>query len=123
MATTDTTVTIVPYFKAHQGKLGELKGLCDSFVDRTTTEPARLYYGFSFDGDEMHCREGYKDAAGLLAHLDNVGDLLQQALSISDLTRLEVHGPSPSWRSCASRSQGSGRGTSCSSTASAGSAV
>lgn len=95
MATTDTTVTIVPYFKAHQGKLGELKGLCDSFVDRTTTEPACLYYGFSFDGDEMHCREGYKDAAGLLAHLDNVGDLLQQALSISDLTRLEVHGPEP----------------------------
>lgn len=93
MATTDTSVTIVPYFKAQQGKLGELKGLCDSFVERTSVEPACLYYGFSFDGDEMHCREGYQDAAGLLAHLENVGDLLQQALSISDLTRLEVHGP------------------------------
>jgi len=38
--------------------------------------------------------EGYGDP-GLLAHLDNVGDLLQEALKIADLTRLEVHGPEP----------------------------
>jgi len=50
-------------------------------------------HGFSFDGDQAHCREGYEDAEGLLAHLDNVGALLGEALKISDLTRLEVHGP------------------------------
>jgi len=28
-----------------------------------------------------------------LAHLENVGSLLEEALKISELTRLEVHGP------------------------------
>ncbi|MGB8337374.1 MAG: hypothetical protein WCD07_11555 [Burkholderiales bacterium] len=52
-----------------------------------------MYYGFCFDGDIVHCREGYADAAGLLHHLENVGELLQQALKISEIIRLEVHGP------------------------------
>ena len=46
-----------------------------------------------FDGDQAHCREGYEDAEGVLTHLDNVGPLLEQALKIADLSRLEIHGP------------------------------
>jgi hypothetical protein len=38
-------------------------------------------------------RVGYKDAAGLLAHLENVADLLRELFKIDDITRLEVHGP------------------------------
>jgi hypothetical protein len=56
-------------------------------------EPKCLYYGFCFDGEQAHCREGYEDAQGVLAHLENVGALLEKALKISDLTRLEIHGP------------------------------
>lgn len=93
MATNDTGVTIVPYFKAHAGKLDEIKGMCGQFVEKSQTEPKCLYYGFSFNGDEIHCREGYADAEGLLAHLENVGALLKQLLGIAELTRLEVHGP------------------------------
>jgi hypothetical protein len=40
-----------------------------------------------------HCREGYVDAAAVLAHLDNVGALLQEALKVAKIVRLEVHGP------------------------------
>ena len=29
----------------------------------------------------------------MLAHLDNVGALLQEALQIAELTRFEIHGP------------------------------
>ncbi len=29
----------------------------------------------------------------MLAHLENVGPLLEEALQIAELTRLEVHGP------------------------------
>ena len=29
--------------------------------------------------DVAHCREGYVNAAGLLAHLENVGSLLEEA--------------------------------------------
>lgn len=93
MATTDTCCTLVPYFKVHDGKLADFKAKCEAFVEKTQTEDKVLYYGFSFDGDQAHCREGYADAEGLLAHLENVGALLQEALQIADLTRLEVHGP------------------------------
>jgi hypothetical protein len=40
-----------------------------------------------------HCREGYEDAEGTLAHLENIGPLLEEILKISELTRLEIHGP------------------------------
>ena len=93
MATEDTCCTIVPYFKVREGRLDAFKDLCEQFVDRSRSERKCLYYGFSFDGDEAHCREGYEDAEGALAHLDNVGDLLAKAFEIADVTRLEVHGP------------------------------
>ncbi len=93
MATKDKCCTIVPYFKVFNGQLGTFKGLCEKFVAKTKGEPKCLYYGFSFAGDQVHCREGYEDAEGLLAHLENVGPLLEDALKIADITRLEIHGP------------------------------
>ncbi len=93
MSTEDTCCTIVPYFRVHDGELGAFKQLCEQFVAKTRTEPKCLYYGFSFSGNQVHCREGYADAAGLLFHLDNVGALLEEALKIADLERLEIHGP------------------------------
>ena len=93
MTTQDTCCSIAPYFRVHEGRLEEFKSLCERFVARTREEPKCLYYGFSFLDDAAHCREGYRDAEGLLAHLDNVGSLLEEALQIADLTRLEIHGP------------------------------
>jgi len=93
MATNDTCCTIVPHFKVHDGQMDAFKALCEQFVAATDSEAKCLYYGFTFDGDAAHCREGYKDADGLLVHLDNVGALLQEALKIADIERLEVHGP------------------------------
>lgn len=91
--TTDTCCTIVPYFEVPDENLAAFKALCDAFVAQTKLEPACLYYGFSFCGNLAHCREGYRDAAGLLAHLKNVDALLKRALEIAKITRLEVHGP------------------------------
>ena len=93
MSTNDTCVTIVPYFKALPGKLNEMKSMCETFVTMTEKEPKCLYYGFSFDGDTMHCREGYVDGDGAIAHLDNVGPTMQELMEISELTRFEIHGP------------------------------
>lgn len=93
MATQDTSVTIVPYFKVQEGKLKDFSALCERFVAQTSEEPNCIYYGFSFCGDEAFCREGYENAEAALLHLDRVGPLLQEALKISELTRLEIHGP------------------------------
>ncbi len=93
MTKPDTCCTLAPYFKIHEGRVDAFKTGCDAFVEKTRGEPGCMFYSFSFDGDVAHCREGYEDAAALLAHLDNVGALLQEALKIADLTRLEVHAP------------------------------
>ena len=93
MQSPDTCCTLVPYFKVNEGQLGAFKALCERFVAQTRKEPGCVHYAFSFDGDAVHCREGYDNAAALLAHLDNVGPILQEALQLAAITRLEVHGP------------------------------
>ncbi|MGA9573553.1 MAG: antibiotic biosynthesis monooxygenase [Lysobacterales bacterium] len=93
MTKQDTCCTLVPYFNIHEGQVDAFKAGCEDFVEKSLTEPGCMFYAFSFDGDVAHCREGYEDAAALLAHLENVGALLQEALKIADLTRLEVHAP------------------------------
>ncbi len=93
MATQDKCCSIVPYFKVLEGKLGAFKELCERFVATTKGEAKCLYYGFCFDGHMAHCREGYADAEGVLTHLQNVGALLEEALTMAELARLEIHGP------------------------------
>ena len=59
----------------------------------SASEPGCLHCAFSFNGSVAHCREGYDNAAAVLAHLETVGALLGEALKLSQLTKLEVHGP------------------------------
>ena len=61
-------------------------------MDRSSQESLCLHDGFSKAGEILHCREGYQGAADALAHLENVGELLQTSLQICELTKLEVHG-------------------------------
>jgi len=86
-------VSIHPYFKVHPGKLDAARALLPKFIAKTSTESKCLYYEFTSREDVVFCREGYADAEGALAHLANVGDELGQMLQISDLLRLEIHGP------------------------------
>ena len=86
-------VSLHPYFKVQPGNLEAVKAGFPRFVEKTATEEKVLFYEFSVNGDEIFCREGYTDAEGLLAHLDNIGALLAEMLTMADLTRVEVHGP------------------------------
>ena len=93
MIQANNVVSIHPYFKARPGKLAEAKGMLPRFVAKVSPETLTLHYDFTINGDEIHCRESYSGAEGLLAHLDNVGSLLGEFLKVADLTRVEVHGP------------------------------
>lgn len=86
-------VSLHPYFKVHPGQIETFKTAFPAFVEKTSTEEKNLFYGFTINGDEVFCREGYTDAAGLLSHLNNVDALLTAALKMADLIRLEIHGP------------------------------
>lgn len=88
MTTQDRCCSIVPYFKVSEGKIEAFEELCERFIEKTKNEQKCLYYGFSFNDNLVHCREGYEDADGVLTHLENVSSLLEEALNISELTRL-----------------------------------
>ena len=93
MFTLDTCCTLVPYFEIQDGQLAAFKALARKLVAKTRTEPGCMHYAFSFNGNVAHCREGYVDAAALLAHRENVAELLGQALKIAKIIRFEVHAP------------------------------
>jgi quinol monooxygenase YgiN len=95
MATDDRCVTIQPYFAVKQGEMETVRSYLERFVELTRSEEGCLYYGFSFCGDKFYCREGYADGEGALAHLENVGPLLQELLGSgkAELTDLQIHGP------------------------------
>ena len=60
-------------------------------VEKTSAEEGCINYGFSFSGTKVFCRESYVDARAALQHLENVGELLTEALQSADLNRLEIH--------------------------------
>jgi quinol monooxygenase YgiN len=86
-------VSIHPYFKVHPGKMDAARALVPKFLAKTKTEPKCLYYEFTVNGDIVFCREAYADADGALAHLANVGEILTEMIQVSDVIRLEIHGP------------------------------
>ena len=91
MATQDTCCSVSPYFESHQGKAAAFRAICEKYVQWSSREPGCLYYGFSFDGDLAHCREGFENAEALLAHLDNLRPILHEMGEVSKLVRIEVH--------------------------------
>ena len=95
MAIDDRCVTIQPYFMIKEGAVDTVQPILDKFVEQTRSEKDCLYYGFSRNGNELHCREGYANAIGALAHLKNIGPLLKETLEsgLIELTELQVHGP------------------------------
>ena len=90
----DTTCTISPYFKIHEGKEEEWKDNAKRFYELIKTEKDFIHYGFTYTEDgQVHCREAYKSGSALLHHLKNVDGPLNSALKLSNLTRIEFHGP------------------------------
>jgi len=93
MSKLSKAVSIHPYFKINKGCVDEFKALIEKFIARTSTEETCLYYDFSMNGDVAFCREAYDDADAVLAHLENVGNHIEASGAISEMFKLEMHGP------------------------------
>ena len=93
MRDSSNVVSIHPYFKAKPGKLAEAKAMLPQFVALVQSEKLTLQYDFTVNGDEIHCRESYVGAEGLLVHAGDVGALLAEFLKLVDIIRVEIHGP------------------------------
>jgi quinol monooxygenase YgiN len=94
MSTFDNAVSINPYFLITDENMEAAKGFLAQFCDLVSkNETGCLFYNFTFRGNELCCREAYKDADAVKAHLENCGPALGKFLEIVELSRIEVHGP------------------------------
>ena len=94
MSTFDNAVSIHPYFQITDENMDAAKGFLAQFCDLVRkNEQGCLYYNFTFKGNEMFCREAYKNADAVKAHLENCGPPLGEFLKVAELLRIEVHGP------------------------------
>ncbi len=93
MGKLSTAVSIHPYFQIQPGKIDAFSEVIETFIKTTSMEEGCLYYDFTLNGDEAFCREAYVDGDATLFHLQNVDHVIKQALEISTMTRLEIHGP------------------------------
>ena len=66
----------MPYFTVPDGKMDEFKKTYADFYkhtgEGTMTTGDCTYYGFTEEGNTVHCREGYTSADGVLKHLGEV---------------------------------------------------
>lgn len=77
------------------GKLDSFKQLANQAVKLVKeNEPLMKGYQWYFNQDETICytAEWQSSSESLLAHLQNVGELLPKLLEYSDITRFEVFG-------------------------------
>ena len=83
--------SINPYFTAVDQDA--CTKLIAEFCEATKTEEGYLYYEWTQAGDKIYVREAYKDGDALLAHLGNVGPILDKLLAgPAKLESLEIVG-------------------------------
>lgn len=92
MSQLSNAVSIHPYFKVRRQARCRPRAAREVCREDSTGKNC-IFYNFTLDGDTVHCREAYVGAQGVAEHLDNVGPLLDEMLKLSDLVRLEFHGP------------------------------
>ena len=93
MTIQDTWCSVDAYFSVKPENKEAFDDLVDRFVRETSNESGIRYYGWSTRDEEVHCRQGYLNADGFLEHAANVRHLFEKALTISDCSRLAIHGP------------------------------
>ena len=96
--------TIMPTFTIHDWPV--IQTYLQTFVEMTYYNESVplgsvLYYGWDVLEDEngtvthLFCREAYKNGAGVVAHLNNVGGLLGEMLGTGAATLTELHFTGP----------------------------
>jgi quinol monooxygenase YgiN len=81
-----------------EGKINEFKKLAAEIIDRVeASEPNTLSYEWFISNDESKCYvvQIYKDSEAVMAHLENVADLMGPFHEVAPLTGLMIFG-SPS---------------------------
>jgi len=88
----DRHVSLSPFFTVPEGKLEEFKALLPKFYEgsRRDASRERLYYGWAISGRVVFCRQGFKSAEGVLAHLRDADSVLEEALAMVGVENMDL---------------------------------
>merc|ERR1712226_1738257 len=88
----DTAISMVPYFRVQDGKMDEMKELLGECMELTKNETGCYSYSYNLDEkDVVYCREVYKDIPAVVAHLENMKELMEKTGAISEIFKFELH--------------------------------
>ena len=95
-----STVQFTIDLRINDGQLEEFESLAKAMCAATQVEPGALTYAWYLSDDRKHCRlvERYSDGNAVVTHLSGraVEEFVPRLLTVSKLTRFEVHGdPGP----------------------------
>ena len=95
-----STVQLTIDLRINDGQLEEFECLAKAMCAATQVEPGALTYAWYLSDDRRHCRlvERYSDGNAVVTHLSGraVEEFVPRLLTVSKLTRFEVHGdPGP----------------------------
>lgn len=89
----DLSCVLVWVFELHEDRREDFKTLCEQVCGRVGEEPKCVSHRFSYDGKHVQYRVVAEDAFGVLAHVVDLGELLEEVLKTVALVRLEIHAP------------------------------
>ena len=84
-------------FRIHPGKAAQFKALAQQCVDIVRErEPGTIFYEWFMNADDTECVaiDGYVDLDAVMQHVQNIGPLMRQLMSISD-RELQIYGANP----------------------------
>ena len=89
----DRYCALVWVFELHEDRVEDFKALCEQVCGRVGEEPKCVSHRFSYNGKHLQYRVVAEDAFGVLAHVVDLGELLEDVLKTVTLVRLEIHAP------------------------------
>jgi len=71
----------------------EAKLIMTSCVEKAEAESNIIFFGWTQCGDQLFCRAAHASAKGVLKHIDNMKESMDNLTSVATLDRSQIHGP------------------------------
>merc|ERR1719482_2032539 len=90
-AKADESVSMITYYEVRD--MDTFANLTVEIAEAKKTEPSVIACSFSFNGNQVMCKEAYESADAAKTHLEQSALLAKRAAESADILKVEVMGP------------------------------
>jgi len=87
----DESVSMITYYEVRD--MDTFANLTVEMAEGKKLEPTVLACSFSFNGNQVMCKESFESADSAKVHLDSTGAMAKRAAESADIFKVEVMGP------------------------------